>query len=98
MRILDGDHDRPLGQITLYLTVEEARSLQGQLGDLISKPQLHHVHIEDDTFTKEATIAIYEPSNLSRFDERSRKLIEKDQLIVLNAYPVVSGERYPLIE
>lgn len=79
MRILDGDHDRPLKHVTLFVTVEEAKSLHEQLGDLIAKPQLHHAHIEDDSFTKEATITIYKASNLSHFDERSRKLIEKDE-------------------
>ena len=79
MRILDGNHDLPLTNVALYLTVEEARSLHEQLAELIAKPQLHHSHIEDDTFTREITIAIYEPSSLSRFDERSQKLIENDE-------------------
>lgn len=79
MRVLDGDHDRSLKHVTLYLTAEEAISLHEQLGDLIAKPRHHHAHIEDDTFTKEITVAIYESSSLSRFDERSRKLIERDE-------------------
>ena len=79
MRILDSDHDRALKHITLFLTPEEAKSLHEQLGDLIANPHLHHVHVEDDSFTKETTIAIYEASTLSHFDERSRRLIENDE-------------------
>lgn len=79
MRILDYGNDRPLKQVALFLTMDEAKSLYEQLGDLISKPKLHHVHIEDDSFTREITIAIYTPSNLSPFDERTRKLIERDE-------------------
>ena len=79
MRILDVTHERPLKQVGIYLTTEEAKSLCKQLSDLISKPKRHHVHIEDDSFTREITIAIYTPSNLSQFDELSRRLIESDE-------------------
>jgi len=79
MRILDYVHDRPLKQVTIYLTPDEAKSLYKQLGDLISKPKLPHAHIEDDSFTREITIAIYTPANISQFGERSRRLIEKDE-------------------
>ena len=78
MRIIDSIDDHPLKRVTLFLMMDEAKSLRDQLGDLISNPKLHHAHIEDDSFTREITIAIYTPSNLSHFDERSRKLIEKD--------------------
>ena len=79
MRILDSDHDRALKHITLFLTPEEAKSLHEQLDNLIANPQPHRIHVEDNSFTKETTIAIYETPNLFHFDERSRRLIENDE-------------------
>lgn len=79
MRILDNANDRPIKQITLYLTMDEAKSLYNQLDKLISKPKIHHIHVEDESFEKEITVSIYTDSNISEFDERSRRLIEKDE-------------------
>ena len=79
MRILDNANVRPIKQITLYLTMDEAKSLYNQLDKLISKPKIHHIHVEDESFEREITVAIYTDSNISEFDERSRRLIEKDE-------------------
>ena len=79
MRILDNANVRPIKQITLYLTMDEAKSLYNQLDKLISKPKIHHIHFEDESFEREITVAIYTDSNISEFDERSRRLIEKDE-------------------
>jgi hypothetical protein len=79
MRILDEDNDRSLKRITLFLTADEANSLYNQLGKLLSKPKTHHLHVEDENFEREITLAIYSASDLLKFDERSRKLIEKDE-------------------
>lgn len=79
MRILDETSDRALKRVSLFLTPEEAKSVAGQLEGLISKPGLHHIHIEDEGFEREITIAIYTQSNISKFDRRSRLLIEDDK-------------------
>ncbi len=79
MRIIDDINDRPLKQVTLLLTPDEANSLHKQLGDLMSKPKIHHIHVEDEKFEKEIMVLIYTPSNISDFDERTRRLIEKDE-------------------
>jgi hypothetical protein len=41
----------------------------------------HHEHIPDreDDFKREITVCIYRKDDLSRFDERSRKLIQNDE-------------------
>lgn len=79
MRILDSINDRPLKRIALILTADEAQSLLNQLGKLISKPKIHHIHVEDEAFEREITLAIYTEANISQLDERTRKLIEKDE-------------------
>lgn len=79
MRILDDNTDRTIKQVSVYLTLDEAKSLLSQLNDLIAKPKIHHIHVQDAGFEREVTIAIYSTSNLSNFDERSIKLIEKDE-------------------
>ncbi len=79
MRILSEINDQPIKRVTLYLTTDEAVSMLKQLEDLITKPKRHHIHVEDKNFEREITIAIYTEMNLSTFDERSRKLIEKNE-------------------
>jgi len=79
MKILNEINDSPIKHVTLFLTPDEAKSLIKQIGDLLAKPKLHHVHIEDEDFEREITVVVYTPSNISTFDERSRKLIEKDE-------------------
>lgn len=81
MRILDQNNDRSLKRITLFLTNDEANSLYNHLGKLISKPKTHHIHVGEEGYGDETeiTIAIYSSSDISKFDERSRKLIEKDE-------------------
>jgi hypothetical protein len=79
MRILNEVTDQPIKRVALYLTIDEAKSLLTQLDGLISKPKRHHIHVEDASNEREITVAIYSGSNLSQFDERSRRLIEKDE-------------------
>lgn len=78
MRILDEDTNSAIKRVSLFLTREEAESLRKQLDTLIAKPKNHHVHVEDESFEREITIAMYSKGDVSQFDERSRRLIEKD--------------------
>ena len=79
MRILNEDSDCSVKRVCLYLTRMEAESLFEQLGKLISKPKKHHFHVEDENFEREITVAIYSETNISEYDERSARLIEKDE-------------------
>jgi hypothetical protein len=78
MRILDNTEAKPLEDITLYLTPAEAVQLRHSLDHLISNPAEHHVHLDDDSYKRELTVAIYTGENLMEFDEQSRKLITND--------------------
>lgn len=78
MRILSDDDDRPLRSVTLYLRHDEMSELRDFLEHLLADPSLHHIHVNDEAFVKEVTVAILTDSNLDAFDERSKKLILED--------------------
>ena len=74
MRILNRSSDDPISDLSLYLTIDEAKQMAGYLEDLISG-DIHHAHINDDSYEREITISIYSSSNINSFDERSKRLI-----------------------
>jgi hypothetical protein len=77
MRILNTITDKKIDNITIYLTNSEAQELLDSLEAIISEPK-HHSHIPSEDFMKEITVCIYDPNNLSGFNERSKKLILED--------------------
>ena len=77
MRILDEKTDKKLDTIIIYLNIEEAKELYNSLNDVINNPD-DHAHISNEDFTKEVTVCIYNEKKLSKFDERSQKLIIND--------------------
>lgn len=60
MRIFDENSDKSLENVTLYLTLSEAKELRDSLIDLIDKPLNNHSHIPSDDFQKELTVCIYD--------------------------------------
>ena len=82
MRILNLDLDKKINKIILYLTPSEAQEMKDSLESLISNNKKHHhEHIPDreNDYKREITICIYRDENLASFDERSKKLILKDE-------------------
>ena len=75
MRILDVDSDRAMANISIYLTPSEAKEMLGYLEQLVSHPEGHHIHLNDQEYEHEITVAVYTADNLGEFDERSRRLI-----------------------
>ena len=75
MRILDVDSDRAISNVCIYLTPSEATEMLGNLERLIGSPVTHHVHLNDQDYEREVTVAVYTGDNLNEFDERSRRLI-----------------------
>lgn len=75
MRILNQADALPLNSITLYLTPAEAQQAIGYLEQMLAEPNQHHFHLNDDEYQREITLTVYQPDDLSQFDERSRKLI-----------------------
>ena len=78
MRILDEDKDRALEKVSLYLTRSEAMEMKDALELLLKDPTKHHEHVLSDDYRKEITICIYDERVLDQFDERSKKLIVRD--------------------
>jgi hypothetical protein len=77
MRFLDDDRDLALSRATIYLTKDEATQLRDTLTVLLAGGHQHE-HVSSDDFQKEITICIYDPLDLDGLDERSRRLIERD--------------------
>ena len=77
MRILDRDSDRALSHVTLYLSKAEAAELRDSIGAVLKDPTKHE-HVPGDGHKKEIAVCVYDSAELKSFDERSRRLIEKD--------------------
>ncbi len=75
MRIYDSDHDCTTDNAVLYLTLSEAEELSGDLTALLLKPKGNHAHINSSDFQQEVTVCVYDPSDLSEFDDRSVAII-----------------------
>ena len=78
MRIYDSEGDKTLDNITLYLTIDEAKELYNDLINLIERPVGNHLHISSNDYQRELTVCIYEKDNLSMFDEKSKKILSTD--------------------
>lgn len=79
MHILDETSNRSLKKVSSYLTYSEALELRDSLNDLIQTPLNNHAHIPCENYQKEITVCIYDVNKLDGFDERSVKLITKDE-------------------
>jgi len=79
VRFLDGETNRRLSTLYLYLTPGEAEELIFYLQQLVADSNDHHVHFEDNEYKHELTVTIYREDNIHTYDERSRKLILDDE-------------------
>ena len=80
MRILDEVNDRSCERVTCFLTRSEAAELRDSLDALLAAGAVHqHQHVPSDDLRKEITVCLYRPDDLSRFDLRSRLIIEQDR-------------------
>jgi hypothetical protein len=82
MRILNEDNDKPVDQMQLFLTKDEAEEMIDSLKHLLEKPNGNHSHISNEDFQKEITVCIYDendPDNMKWFDERTTNLIKNNQ-------------------
>lgn len=75
MRIYDEEHERPLFRLTLFLTTNELRELAGYVEDLMKEPKTQHVHLTDEDYRHEITVAVYDSKDLSSFDSKSKRII-----------------------
>ena len=78
MRLLDGDSDKSLDEVFIYLTKLEAKELVDSLESLLASTIGNHNHISSNDYKKEITVCIYDEKILEGFSERSKKLILED--------------------
>jgi hypothetical protein len=70
MRILDDDSGESLQDIILFLTKDEAKELKDSLESMLRKFGNHeHAHINDTEYIRELTVTLYDPNDLSQFNE-----------------------------
>jgi len=64
-----------LDDVTLLLTIEEAKQLYGQLEELLADKNMHHAHVSSDDYMTEINISIIEHNDISTYHEDIRKII-----------------------
>ena len=81
MIVFDETTDKNLVNTTILLTKNEAIQLMGYLEDLLSNTeQNEHYHLNNDNFSKEITIALYDKKgNLDSFATKYKTLILTDE-------------------
>ena len=89
MRILNGDNDKSINQVEIFLSKEEAKDFYYRLNDLANNFVIRDDVIfgeskerndEWDKFSKEILfIALCTPDNLDSFSDRIRQLILNDK-------------------
>ena len=77
MIIYDESSRKQLSNITILLTPQEADELADKLINLTPEPG-DHVHVDNETYSKEITIAIYTPKNVEAFAKHFRKMIAEE--------------------
>ena len=79
MRIYDDRTGRRLSGVTLILTESQIAQFQSFLENLLkSNEDGDHSHLSNEDYQKEITLCVYDPSKLSNFSSRVRKLIVED--------------------
>ena len=80
MKILDEETNKSLSNITILLQRNELNQLIGYLEELsLSVTKNEHYHLNNDDYTKEITIALYDQQGeIDHFSEKYRKLILSD--------------------
>ncbi len=76
MRMLDGERDIAIDNLTLYLKKSEAIELLGSLKRIIEAEDYGmHIHVSEDSYQREVTVLLYDENNIDSLNERSKKLI-----------------------
>lgn len=81
MRIFDSDNKQAIKHVILYLEIDEAKEMLGDLQSLIEQSNKtgQHAHINDASFEHEITLTIYKKNNLEAFDVTSQRLIKNEK-------------------
>ena len=75
MRILDSDTDRALDGLLLEFDEHELAAFANAIEQLLRIPLGDHDHVYNEDYQKEVTVTVYDPDDLTRYNERSKRLI-----------------------
>ena len=80
MIILDEDTNKSLNNITILLTKNETMQMIGYLEELLlNTEQNEHYHLNNDNFTKEITMSLYDKNGcIENFNDKYKKIILAD--------------------
>ena len=80
MRILDETSGKSINNLVLLFKKTEAIQLIGYLEALVSdETNNEHYHLNNDDYSKEITIALYDTNTINNFSDRYKRLIIKDE-------------------
>jgi len=80
MKMLDLTTDKSIKTLTLLLQETEARQLLGYLEMLLTEAgQNEHHHLNNEDYSKEITVALYDENNIESFSDRVKTLIQDDK-------------------
>ncbi len=77
MILVNAKTQETLTDVLILLTPSEAKELSNKLENLTSEAG-EHVHINNDEFSKELTVAVYTRNNARYFAKEVTELIEKE--------------------
>lgn len=78
MRILDEKRDQAISRSTILLTRAEAEEFRDSIEAILGGGEGNHAHIPSEDFQKEITVALYDETNTSTFNDRCQRLIRED--------------------
>lgn len=81
MRIFNEDNQKAINNVSLFLTIEEAKEMFDSLEQLINnfKNDADHTHINDSEYKREIMVCLYSESNLQSFNKEIQKLINENE-------------------
>jgi hypothetical protein len=82
MIIYDKNNDKTFKNISIFLTVDEAKHLRDSINSLLREPVKpgNHIKVNNDKLTKAISVAVYPiDQNLDGFDEETKRLIEQEE-------------------
>ncbi|TKG92988.1 hypothetical protein EYV94_18630 [Puteibacter caeruleilacunae] len=80
MRLFDQEKETLINDLLILLTIDEALELKCELERLIQQQKTDdHGHINNEDYTKEITVSVYDPNNIDNFSRRIKNLIIDDK-------------------
>ena len=80
MKIFDEKNNKTLKSLTLLLSKSEAIQFIGYLEELVSEgAEKEHFHLNNEDYSKEITLALYDVNDINHFSDRYKKLILEDE-------------------